>query len=121
VRRCDNIQDKAIALCSHGGAAQGAYIIHTPVVLGVQAGMDAVSLAPFITFIIATIVAALLSFGISYLAKTLPGLKRLLSAASRMIGGCAAEVVHAQDRGPRAIGHQGSRRGAQQMMMKDQD
>jgi peptidoglycan/LPS O-acetylase OafA/YrhL len=60
------------------GAAYGAYIIHIPVVLGVQAGLDAVSLAPFIKFIIATIVAALLSFGIAYLAKKLPGLKRIL-------------------------------------------
>jgi hypothetical protein len=60
------------------GAAYGAYIIHIPVVLGVQAGMDAVILAPFIKFIIATIVAALLSFGIAYLVKKLPGLKRIL-------------------------------------------
>jgi hypothetical protein len=60
------------------GAAYGAYIIHIPVVLGVQAGLDAVSLAPFVKFIIATIVAALLSFGIAYLTKKLPGLKRVL-------------------------------------------
>jgi glucan biosynthesis protein C len=60
------------------GAAFGAYIIHLLVVLGVQAGMDAVTLAPFIKFIIVTIIAAILSFGIAYLAKKLPGLKRIL-------------------------------------------
>jgi hypothetical protein len=40
--------------------------------------MDAVTLAPFIKFIIVTIIAAILSFGIAYLAKKLPGLKRIL-------------------------------------------
>jgi hypothetical protein len=60
------------------GAAYGAYIIHIPVVLGVQVGADGVQLAPFVKFIIATIIAALLSFGIAYLAKKVPGLKRVL-------------------------------------------
>jgi hypothetical protein len=60
------------------GAAYGAYIIHLLIVLGVQAGLDSVRLAPFVKFIIATIVAAALSFGIAGLAKKLPGLKRVL-------------------------------------------
>jgi hypothetical protein len=60
------------------GATFGAYIIHLLVVLGVQAGMDAVTLAPFIKFITVTIIAAILSFGIAMLAKKLPGLRRIL-------------------------------------------
>ena len=65
-------------LAASVGAAYGAYIIHLLIVLGVQAGLDPVTLAPFIKFIIATIVAATLSFCIAYLAKRLPGLKSIL-------------------------------------------
>lgn len=60
------------------GATYGAYIIHLLVVLGVQAGLDGVTLAPFIKFLIVWIIAAILSFGIAYLAKKLPGLRRIL-------------------------------------------
>jgi glucan biosynthesis protein C len=60
------------------GAAFGAYIIHLYVVIGVQAGMDAIALAPFIKFLIVTLIAAILSFGIAHLAKKAPGLRRFV-------------------------------------------
>jgi peptidoglycan/LPS O-acetylase OafA/YrhL len=60
------------------GATYGAYIIHLLVVLGVQAGMDGVALPPFIKFIIVWIIAAIFSFGVAFLAKKLPGLRRIL-------------------------------------------
>jgi glucan biosynthesis protein C len=60
------------------GAAFGAYIIHLFVVIGLQAGMGAVTLAPFIKFLIVTLIAVILSFGIAHLAKKVPGLKWFL-------------------------------------------
>jgi glucan biosynthesis protein C len=60
------------------GAQYGAYIVHLLVVLGVQAGLAGIDLAPFLKFLIATLVAAVLSFGIGHLAKKVPGLKRIL-------------------------------------------
>jgi hypothetical protein len=60
------------------GAQYGAYIIHLLVALGVQAGLDGVMLAPFIKFVIVTLIAAILSFGIGYGAKKLPGVKKIL-------------------------------------------
>jgi len=60
------------------GAQYGAYIIHLLVALGVQAGLDGVALAPFIKFVIVTLIAAILSFGIGYGAKKLPGVKKVL-------------------------------------------
>jgi glucan biosynthesis protein C len=60
------------------GAQYGAYIIHLLVVLGVQAGLDGIDLAPFLKFLIAALVAAVLSFGIGHLAKKVPGLKKIL-------------------------------------------
>jgi glucan biosynthesis protein C len=56
----------------------GAYIVHLYVVIGVQAGMDAIALAPFIKFLIVTLIAAILSFGIAHLAKKAPGLRRFV-------------------------------------------
>jgi glucan biosynthesis protein C len=59
-------------------AQYGAYIIHLLVVLGVQAGLAEITLAPFTKFLVVTSIAAVLSFGIGYLAKKLPGLKKIL-------------------------------------------
>jgi glucan biosynthesis protein C len=56
----------------------GAYIIHFVVVFGVQAGLDGLSLAPFIKFVIATIFGAIFSFGISHLALKIPGVKKII-------------------------------------------
>jgi surface polysaccharide O-acyltransferase-like enzyme len=60
------------------GAAFGAYIVHLFVVIGVQAGMDAVALAPIIKFLIVTLVAAILSFGFAHLATKAPVLRRFV-------------------------------------------
>jgi glucan biosynthesis protein C len=60
------------------GAAFGAYIFHLYVVIGLQAGLDAVALAPFIKFLIVTLIATILSFGIAHLAKKAPGVSRFL-------------------------------------------
>jgi glucan biosynthesis protein C len=60
------------------GAAFGAYIIHLFVVIGLQAGMGAVTLGPFIKFLLVTLIAVILSFGIAHLAKKVPGLKWFL-------------------------------------------
>lgn len=60
------------------GTAFGAYIFYLYIVIGVQAGMDAATLRPFIKFLIVTFVAAILSFGFVHLAKKAPGLRRFL-------------------------------------------
>lgn len=59
-------------------AQYGAYIIHFVVVFGVQAGLDGLPLGPFVKFTIATIVGAILSFGISHLALKIPGVKKVI-------------------------------------------
>ena len=56
----------------------GAYVIHFIVVFGVQAGLADIPLGPFVKFMIATIVAAILSFGISHLALKIPGVKKVI-------------------------------------------
>jgi surface polysaccharide O-acyltransferase-like enzyme len=56
----------------------GAYIVHILVVVGVQAGLNSFSLAPFIKFGIVTVVAAIISFWISHLLVKIPGLKKVI-------------------------------------------
>ena len=56
----------------------GAYIIHIVVVIGIQAGLDGFSAGPFVKFLIVTIVAAILSFGISHLALKVPVIKKVI-------------------------------------------
>ena len=56
----------------------GAYIIHFVVVFGVQAGLDGLDLSPFVKFTIATIIATILSFGISQLLVKIPGLNKVI-------------------------------------------
>jgi len=60
------------------GAAFGAYIFHLYIVIGLQAGLDAVMVGPFIKFLIVTLIAVILSFGIAHLAKKAPGLRGFL-------------------------------------------
>jgi len=59
-------------------AQYGTYIIHLLVVLGVQAGLASFPLPPFGKFVIATIIAAMLSFGISHLLLKIPGLSKII-------------------------------------------
>ena len=60
------------------GTAYTVYIIHWWVVVGVQAGFDALALAPFIKFVLVTILAIALSFGLAYLIRLIPGVKKIL-------------------------------------------
>lgn len=60
------------------GAAYAVYIIHWWVVVGIQAGFEAVDLAPFIKFVLVTILAIVLSFIIGYLIRLIPGVKKIL-------------------------------------------
>ncbi len=60
------------------GAAYAAYIIHLPLVLGVQAGLDGVALPPFIKFALVTLVVTILSFGIGHLLRQIPDAKKIL-------------------------------------------
>ena len=55
-----------------------AYILHVPVVLGVQALLLPVALQPLVKFAIATAVSSALSFGIGYALKRIPGVKQVL-------------------------------------------
>ena len=73
------INQKAGHLMSAITRAQyGAYIIHILVVIGAQAGLSGLPLSPFIKFGIATILGAMISFGISHLVLKIPGLKRVI-------------------------------------------
>jgi fucose 4-O-acetylase-like acetyltransferase len=60
------------------GAAYTAYIIHLLVVIGIQFGLDAVTLTPFTKFILVTLLGTILSFGIGHLVRQLPGAKNIL-------------------------------------------
>ena len=60
------------------GAAYAVYIIHWLVVVGIQIGFDAFDLAPFVKFVLVTILAIALSFGIGHLARKIPGAKKIL-------------------------------------------
>ena len=60
------------------GAAYAVYIIHWLVVVGIQIGFDAFELAPFAKFVLVTLLAIVLSFGIGHLARLLPGAKKIL-------------------------------------------
>ncbi len=60
------------------GAAYAVYIIHWWVVVGVQAGFEAFDLAPFVKFVLVTILAIALSFGIGHLMRLVPGAKKIL-------------------------------------------
>jgi hypothetical protein len=68
----------ATLLAALVGAQYGAYIIHLLVVLGVQAGLNGIDLAPFLKFSVAWLAAAVLSFGVGSLAKKAPVLNRIL-------------------------------------------
>jgi len=59
-------------------AQYGTYIIHLLVVLAVQAALASLPLPPFAKFTIATIIGAILSFGISHLLLKIPGLKKVI-------------------------------------------
>jgi hypothetical protein len=59
-------------------AQYGAYILHLPIVLGVQVGLSGAPLPAFVKFVIATIVSALLSFGIGHLLVHIPGVRKVL-------------------------------------------
>lgn len=60
------------------GAAYAAYIIHVLIVVGIQMGFDAVELAPFIKFVLVTIIGIILSFGLGHLVRMVPGAKKIL-------------------------------------------
>jgi hypothetical protein len=65
------------------GAQYAAYILHVPVVIGVQAallplGWPRVAWQPLIKFVIVTLAGSALSFGIGYLLKRIPGAERVL-------------------------------------------
>ena len=60
------------------GAAYAVYIIHWLVVVGIQIGFDAFDLAPFVKFVLVTILAIALSFSIGHLARKIPGAKKIL-------------------------------------------
>jgi glucan biosynthesis protein C len=59
-------------------AAYGAYIIHLLVVVGVQIGIQSISLPPFFKFIIVSIVGSMLSFGICSVIRCIPGATKIL-------------------------------------------
>lgn len=60
------------------GATYAVYIIHWWVVVGIQAGFEAVDLGPFVKFVLVAILAIALSFGIGYLMRLVPGAKKIL-------------------------------------------
>jgi surface polysaccharide O-acyltransferase-like enzyme len=59
-------------------AQYGAYILHLPVVLGVQIGLSGLPLPAFTAFVIATILSVILSFGIGHLAFKIPGVRKVI-------------------------------------------
>jgi hypothetical protein len=64
-------------------AQYAAYILHVPVVIGVQAlllslPLPLVALQPLVKFGVATLVGSVLSLGIGYLLRRIPGVKRVL-------------------------------------------
>ncbi len=65
-------------LSAMAGASYGAYIIHLLVVLPVQAVLHTVNLPPFVKFVFVTLLTTVISFGISYLIRLIPGVKKIL-------------------------------------------
>jgi len=73
---CNKPQGKLLSAMA--GASFGAYIIHLLVVMGVQAALQAVNLPPFIKFVLVTLAATAISFGIAHLIRQIPGVKKVL-------------------------------------------
>jgi len=59
-------------------AAYGAYIIHVLIVVGLQTGLNDFDLSPLLKFGLVTITGILISFGLSYLLKITPGMRRII-------------------------------------------
>lgn len=60
------------------GAAYAAYIIHVLVVVVIQMGFDGLALAPFVKFLLVTLIGIVLSYGIGHLMRMVPGAKRII-------------------------------------------
>ncbi|MFB0519188.1 MAG: acyltransferase family protein [Acidobacteriota bacterium] len=71
-----NGQGKLLPVLS--AAVYTVYIIHVPVIVGLQFGMVPVALPPFVKFLLVTLIGVPLCFGISYLIKKLPLARRIL-------------------------------------------
>jgi glucan biosynthesis protein C len=65
-------------LSAMAGASYGAYIVHFIIVLAVQAAFLALNLPPFVKFVFVTLIATVISFGISHLLRLIPGTKMFL-------------------------------------------
>jgi fucose 4-O-acetylase-like acetyltransferase len=76
-RERDNGQSGKLLLLM-AGAAYTAYIIHLLVVIGIQFGLDAVTLTPFAKFVLVALLGTILSFGIGHLVRQLPNAKKIL-------------------------------------------
>lgn len=60
------------------GAAYAVYIIHWLVVVGLQATLSTVDMAPYLKFLVVTILGIVFSFGIGYLMRKVPGTEKIL-------------------------------------------
>ncbi len=69
-------QGKLLSVLS--AAVYTVYIIHVLLIVGLQFGMVAVVLPPFVKFLVVTLIGVPLCFGISHLIKKLPLARRIL-------------------------------------------
>ena len=58
--------------------AFGTYVIHMPIVVALQYAFDPVPAAPFTLFVVVSVLSIAASFGVSFLLRLIPGVKRVL-------------------------------------------
>jgi hypothetical protein len=59
-------------------AAYGAYIFHVLIVVGIQAGIQSLIFPPILKFLFVFVIGAILSFGISFAFRHVPGATKIL-------------------------------------------
>ena len=59
-------------------AAYGAYIFHVLIVVGIKAGIQSLIFPPILKFLFVFVIGAILSFGISFAFRHVPGATKIL-------------------------------------------
>jgi surface polysaccharide O-acyltransferase-like enzyme len=65
-------------LTAMAGAAYAAYILHALLVVGIQMGLVEVALPALAKFALVTVLATVLSYGLGYLLRRIPGVRAVL-------------------------------------------
>ena len=71
-----NMSNKTLSWLS--AQSYGAYIVHLPLMIGVQNVFDGVWMGAFGKFVFVGVVTTVLSFALTWLLRLLPGVKRVL-------------------------------------------